>query len=304
MRTRDDVKRASVNDRLAHRERLALTHREAVHKLLMLALGSGAVGVGMRGVGGLMHAASDPGRLSNHAARPLIIDLPTPPKRRRPGVEEPDGPPVKLAGDPAPGKYTGDLGGVWSRAKDWLVDLFKPTNDKAEHWYEHSYTWPLAVGAVGGGLYGGYKAMDNVMDARHRRQTETQVEKARRRYQRAMAAQFNRPKAAHAPLAASGRAAAALDALAAMAEKRASMGVDDYIKGIYLTAAGLAAAGTGIGTYRYMRDRDPDLLLEKAVKERERQRRAGRPAEVYLRTRERSSPPVRLQGPAAATRPV
>ena len=278
--------------------RAASTHADALQKLFFLALAGAGAGATARAVGGIASGLGSPDVKPGVAVKPMVIDVrnparSTPPdaltKKRR-GAEESGGE-IKLAQTSAtpPPERPAQIGpGLASRGLGFLENrVLAPTNPYASSGWEQPYIYPLGALALLAGGWGGYQALDTALDNHHQRQSEGALEEARRRYQRAMTAQFDRPK-----LAASNRVGAALDALAALAEKRADFPALDQAKALYMTAAALAAAGTGLGTYRYMRDRDPDALLEKAVKERERQRLAARPPQIYLRMRPQESAPL------------
>lgn len=276
--------------------RAASTHADALQKLFFLALAGAGAGATARAVGGIASGLGSADVKPGVAVKPMVIDVrnltrspsPDAPARKRRGTEEGE---IKLAQTPAtpPPEQPAQIGpGLASRGLGFLENrVLSPINPYASNGWEQSYTYPLGALALLAGGWGGYQALDTALDNHHQRQSEGALEEARRRYQRAMTAQFDRPK-----LAASNRAGAALDALAALAEKQADFPALDQAKALYMTAAALAAAGTGLGTYRYMRDRDPDALLEKAVKERERQRLASRPPQIYLRMRSQESAPL------------
>lgn len=51
--------------------------------------------------------------------------------------------------------------------------------------------------------------------------------------------------------------------------------------GIYGTLAGLLALGSGTAAYKFTKDRSTNKLMEDAIKQRERERWARRPPEIY-----------------------
>jgi hypothetical protein len=115
---------------------------------------------------------------------------------------------------------------------------------------------PAAIAAGAGGLYGGWKLTDYLLDKTRSTEQESEVAQARKEYEAALAGR--RKVASIDPL----------DELAGLCEKRGW--VNQAIGGA-LTAAGLTALASGIGTYRWTRSLAEDKAIEEAVKRRQAQ---------------------------------
>jgi hypothetical protein len=96
---------------------------------------------------------------------------------------------------------------------------------------------PAALAAGAGGLYGGWKLTDYLLDKTRAAEQESEVSQARKEYEAALAGRRKVASAGPDPL----------DALAGLWEKRGW--VNQAIGGA-LTAAGLTALLSGVGTYR------------------------------------------------------
>lgn len=158
-----------------------------------------------------------------------------------------------------------------------------------------------------GGLAGGYKLMDVLMDRKRKSDLKAEEAAAEAEYRKALLAQYDPanvpgpgvvpdvplPAKTVNPVGAprlSLKAAALqadLEELAAACEARAEKAAGDMPGwagkglGIYGTLAALLALGSGTAAYKFTKDRSTNKLMEDAIKQRERARWAARPPEVY-----------------------
>lgn len=169
-------------------------------------------------------------------------------------------------------------------------------------WY-----YPGVTMAGVGGLAGGYKLMDYLMDKKRKADLADETEEAKAQYHQAMLDQYNpasvpaagvvpdfpvptktvnpMPGAAKMSL----KAAALQNDLDAMceevekfaAEKQAMPGWMGQGLGAYGALASLLALGSGTAAYKFTKDRSTNKLMEDAIKQRERERWGRRPPEIY-----------------------
>lgn len=275
------------------------TRSRALRNIGNLLLAGAAVGlIGRSAVGGwrgLQRSPLDPPGRSVAATLPVPVVLDRGrPKRRRSGFDD-DGPSSsdKAASDDALGRLP---------------------------WYRLG----LALGAFGG-LYAGWRGLDAALKTQRRLQTGSELEDAKRRFERALLAQYDRPVRVHPALAAADDDAAAVLAegqdksAAEAAVVRPSPALDralddvydrftavlageaalppsarlldksaswlDDLPGYYTLYAGVAALATAALVYDHMSRRSQRRVLESAVRQRRQQLDAAQPAEIYVRPR-------------------
>jgi hypothetical protein len=120
------------------------------------------------------------------------------------------------------------------------------------------WTYLPAAAAAAGGLYGGWKLTDYLLDKTKNVEQESELEAARKDYEEALAGRRKLASAESGPL----------DELAALYEKRALLN-----EGLGLATLGLGgiAALSGLGTYNWTRSIAEDKAVEEAVKRRQAQ---------------------------------
>jgi len=269
------------------------TNQEAWRQALkigLLGLGGGAA---LRGLIGIKDVVSQPDVPSARVGpRPTVIQVPVPERgveeeeKRRKYAEAPVGPPARPGRllEPSPtGEppqvpyiegYTQPQGqGLWDRIRG-----LKNVDITSKPWF-----MPAAVGLGAAGIYGGYKGVDALLGMRQKADRKKELENAKQEYQNALVEQYEADGAKRAS-----SLAADLDELSKTASLNDAVGKG---MGAYLTLAGLLATGAGLGTYSYVKSRQPDERLAKAIKQRERLRWASRPPEIYAISRPLSSRP-------------
>lgn len=140
-------------------------------------------------------------------------------------------------------------------------------------WY-----WPATMLGGLGALYGGWKGVDAVLDARRKKERTRELTDAQSAFHDALIGQFDAPvklKTAAASLAAD------LDAAHAGLFKVATLGdLAGQATGMYGTYAGLTALAAGIMAYQKARKRQRRSVLEAALNERERRNYLTAPPEL------------------------
>jgi hypothetical protein len=126
---------------------------------------------------------------------------------------------------------------------------------KGNKW-DMPWVYPAGAAALTGGLYGGWKLTDYLLDKTRSAEQESEVAQARKEYEAALA---GRRKVA---------AAGPLDELAGRWEKRGW--VNPAIGGL-LALGGATALASGVGAYRWTRGLAEDKAIEEAVKRRQAQ---------------------------------
>lgn len=158
-----------------------------------------------------------------------------------------------------------------------------------------------------GGLAGGYRLMDVLMDKKRKADLEAEILAAKDDYHRALLDQYDPAmvpsadtmpdeplpaKTVNAPAGAaklrlkSAELQTDLDALANQvekvgAEKAAMPNWANKGLGVYGTIAALLALGSGTAAYNYTKKRSTNRLLEDSLRQRERDRWSRRPPELY-----------------------
>jgi hypothetical protein len=248
---------------------------EAMRRVLQLALFSGTAGVGARalqGIGDFVGRAA--GRDPKPAARPLALPIPVPvtlPRRRKS---------AQAADEPGP---LGRLARYITTQVPWMHQPGTLSGWQNPNMADKSWVYPAGAAAAAGGLYGGYKLTDFILDRTKKREQESELERARRDYQEALMGQYP-PKAASA--------GDALDALyEASREKRANLvtrtlaGLPEtvagelppWLVGTALTGMGTLAVGSGLASYNWARDHSQTKALEEAIRRRQEQLAAQSP---------------------------
>lgn len=228
---------------------------EAVRRLLGLAGTTLALGAGARGVVGLGNFLQrnlvGPPRTPQ---RQSFIRIPVP-------VEVDDGGAEKEAGHDkladAAQEFASGMGLLRKpgEAVGWLRDNlggWGQPDPKQMPW-----AYPAAALAGVGGLYGGWKLTDYLLDKTRSNEQESELDTARRDYEHALASRY---KAAAAPTP--------LDRLADAAEKR---GLWNEALGTALLAGSGLAGLSGLATYNWARGRSRAKAIEEAVRRRQAQ---------------------------------
>jgi hypothetical protein len=140
-----------------------------------------------------------------------------------------------------------------------------PLQNATGGWGESSawrMPWAVPAGALalGGGLYGGWKLTDYLLDKTRSAEQESELEAARKDYENALAGRRK--------LAAAGAVSSPLDELADRYEKRALW---NELAGPALLGTGALALGSGIGAYNWTRSLAEDKAVEEAVRQRQAQ---------------------------------
>ncbi len=217
--------------------------QQAMKQLGRLLLTGAGVGVGARGLLGLVQMGkrnvSPPTALGGGA---ISVDVPVP-------VEEEE-------------KFAGAMG-----------DFFR--GDYAKNPSGIPWMIPATVIGGAGSIYGGWKLMDSVLDARRKKELRDDVESAKSDFHQALLSEFDRP--ARVPKLASDRSLG--EDLEKLYENVKSAGFLDNAAhaagvgtGVYGTIAGFSGLATAIGAYQATKKRQEQELLRKAHKMRLRQR--------------------------------
>jgi hypothetical protein len=217
---------------------------------------AGAVGVGARGLMGASHFLGRPDTDLTRTIGPQVLQIGTP---------------------------------VYTRKKD--EERARLMAKSASPWW----TIPGLTAAGIGGLYGGYHLMDWTMNRKRKEDLASEVEAAKQKYRQALIGQFdpaNVPTADKIPSLPSlptlknaalqedlNRLADRVEKVAQTIDKTAEWGNNAI--GIATTLAGLLAGGAGVAAYNMTKARSPNKMLEQAIKQREKERWARRPPEIY-----------------------
>lgn len=296
-----------------------------VGRALLLA---GAVGVGLRGIqgAGSMFGRGKPALLADQS--PALLEVPHPvferpedagirKRKKQEEIRGALGTQVKAAADDVP--KLNPVGSLLGMYKDpfnpgdggWLSGHgASPTSDLGKTqmpWYIPA----VGAGAVGG-LAGGYKLMDWIMNKKRKADLKGELDDAKREYQEALVDMYDPQKIR---LLKRGSAAEALardlHELATLMTKSAdgpmnpsdtwtdaaAKRLDGLLPSTNLRQTGSSVAGTGLGLYaalagglalgsgylahQYFSKTDPNKVLADVVKKRERERWATRPPEIF-----------------------
>ena len=130
--------------------------------------------------------------------------------------------------------------------------------DEASAW-QKPWAYPLGGAALAGGLYGGWKLTDYLLDKTKNMEQESELEAARKDYEDALAGRRKMASAEPRPL----------DALADLYEKRAGWWNEGL--GLGLLGTGGIAGLSGLGAYNWTRSIAEDKAVEEAVRRRQAQ---------------------------------
>jgi len=122
------------------------------------------------------------------------------------------------------------------------------------------WAWPVGVGLVGGGLYGGWKLVDYLADKLRGHEQESELEDARSRYQKALLGHGNKEAAAQDELTDT------LDELSKCANMFS--GSLAPIFGLGLLGLGTTMGLSGLGAYKLFSDTSQAKAVEDALKRR------------------------------------
>lgn len=227
----------------------ALMRQQAMDAVKRLGLAMAGVGAGWRGLEGLVNLSRrnikprPPSLMQEH-----YVDVPVP--RRD-----------KQADD---GWLSQTLQGVAKPFSDsWQGRVSHPSRIP---WF------PLAAAGVGaGGLYGGYKLTDMLLDKRRQADLDRELEESRREYELA--------------LRGGSKLATELDRLCDEAEKRAWISPDlaGPTAGTAMTLLGALSLGSGLLAYDITKGRQPADVLREAKRRQARARLRKMPPPIYAR---------------------
>jgi hypothetical protein len=130
--------------------------------------------------------------------------------------------------------------------------------------------YPLSVGAGAAGAYGGWKLTDVLLDRRRKAQVKSELEKAKKEYEEALAGRS--------------KLGQQLDELYDNLEKQANTA--DYVGpplGIAALYALLAGGGAGVAAYNFTKKRNPAKIKEKAKAQYRAERFNRRPPPILAR---------------------
>ncbi len=293
-----------------------------VGRALLLA---GAVGVGARGLqgAGTMFGRSRPSLMADQS--PALLEVPHPvyaspedaglrKKRRQALIRGAGGTTMKAAGEGDAPKLN-PVGSALGMYKDpfnpgeggWLSGHGASPNSDLGKTQMPWYMPAIGAGAIGG-VAGGYKLMDWVLNKKRKADLRGELDDAKREYQEALVDMYDPNKIR---LLKRGSAAEALardlDELAALTVKQANpsetwtdalgkrltgvipttnvqrtaSSVGGAGLGTYLALAGAIGLGSGYLSHQYFSKTDPNKVLADVVKKRERERWATRPPEIF-----------------------
>lgn len=150
-----------------------------------------------------------------------------------------------------------------------------------------------ALGAGMGGLYGGYKLVDHVLDKTHQADKDRELEDAKNEYRKALVEQYSPTSPAVKRANAEATLGEDLNTLYELTKEATRKGgwgdkFNDWsgtaLSG-YGALAALLAGGSGLAAYNWTKARSPEERLAKAIKQREKLRWSTRPPEIYAVTK-------------------
>lgn len=185
---------------------------------------------------------------------------------------------VKAVGSGA-GEVAGDLFSAgWKEVKDW----FTP-----ETWMGHPLAIPGMIAAGSGGLYGGYRLLDWIMDKRREEELHDELTTAQKEYEQALAGQFRKKSEINQDL----------DHLCDLVERsdftKQAADFPGQALGVLLAMGGGAGLLSGMIAYNMAKKRTPGALTLAALKRHRRAVGLGQPAPIYA-----TPAPLRLDQPA------
>jgi hypothetical protein len=245
-------------------------HAKAQRDMLYMALASLGAGAGFRGLQGMHNLIKRTGgddedekkkdKVTAYAPRPVETTIPV----------------AKFGSDEAPASHIKQaLFGVG----DYIANLF--SGKHATKPSDIPYYW-VGMPTLGvGGLYGGYKGVDYLLDRQRREEQEEELESAREEFRRALQSRARAPKTASDAETDLGfqldRLYDHIEKHAAFREKQAVMG---QMAGAYSLYAVLSSLLTGVWMHEMTKKRGRRALLEHAQKKRLRQQFSVRPPEI------------------------
>jgi hypothetical protein len=243
--------------------------QELLQSLLHLGLAGAGIGAGIRAGTGL-HQLLIAGKPKPATTLPTPDTVPVPVLRPDPTeMSEPDD---GVEGEPSIAKMAEKLA-----AEQWLPQPIAdamPNLSNSGHPFASWQGMPAAVGVGTLGVAGGYSLMDWL--AKHRRKAEQKadVDDARDEFRSALANEYN--------TAMSAKQANELDAAFDEWQKQANgrqqlADIGNLAGGMYGAAALALGGGTAYMTYKAMKERSAQKLLQKAIAARARQRSTPQP---------------------------
>lgn len=264
---RSAIKQSNISDDM-QADYSAQLKKETLNRIGKFILAAGGIGLGARGLLGVGQA------LRRNIVEPSIsspdlvpVEIPIP-KRKKPEVEE-----FKAAG-------------ILSNATDYIRKTL--SGDEATIPAAIPYAMPLATLGGMGAAYGGWKAMDYLLDSRRKARLEKEKMRAKQELHDALLSEFSNEKASSSR-SSLGRD---LDRLYDLAEKQAinAYDVGGLTTGLYGTAAGLAALASAMAAYKYTKARNESELLKKTMKMRNRRVFAQQPSAILAQIADDSTP--------------
>ena len=236
-------------------------------------LAAGGIGLGARGLLGLQHTSTQalqPQPTFSPGLVPTRLPIPAMPEEEEEekfawtvgGLLEGAGNSLRNAAGSA-ARGIGHLGGQISQGvQDSIPDATTP-------WGKG---WPIPAATLGGmgAMYGGWRAMDGVLNSHRDAKLEAEKRRAKQELDATLLGQFSNEKMGAAETSELSRD---LDRLFDLLEKTASPNVTDYMggaMGVAGTGVLLASLAAGLAGYRSAKPRTQGALVNKAMKMRQR----------------------------------
>ena len=221
-----------------------LVRQGALKDMLQMGLLAAGLGGAVRGGAGLLQLGRrNFGQVARPAANaPVTIDVQVPPR-----PEEEDASPMKTAEE--------------------AFSFSGAGNSAPQNWWGY---YPMLTAGGLGGLYGGWKATDALMDHRRKKELSSELEQAKQEYEQA--------------LRGTSKLGQDLDRLYDVLEKQANLADDTGpLVGGLATVALLGALGSGGVTYGMTRKRDPSAIKERAKQQYRSEQYRRRPSPIFAR---------------------
>jgi hypothetical protein len=169
-----------------------------------------------------------------------------------------------------------------AKQASWLGDLLMGRHAQSKLGIPYYLAGGMSAG--GGGAYGGWHAMDALLDKRRKETQEEELERAREDFQEALVSRHGKTASADNTLGEDlDRLFDALTEKSAALEKQAESPIEDAI-GTLLGGYGVYGLGTGLLSgvlmYNAAKKRQRRALLEKAKEERARQKFERQPPRI------------------------
>lgn len=145
-------------------------------------------------------------------------------------------------------------------------------------WY-----YPATILGAAGAAYGGWKAIDHVLDSRAKQEREEELNRTRAEFHDALIRQYDAP----VKLAADAGVGPRLDALFDRVEEvfeKAAANLEDWTNrglGMYATYAIPAALWSGAMAYEHAKKTSNKAVLDAALQRRDRRKFTQQPPEIY-----------------------